>query len=47
MTELGEEVDPFVMHIFAAMCERERLAISERTRGVNLTRYVQAELFSV
>jgi DNA invertase Pin-like site-specific DNA recombinase len=32
VTELGEEVEPFVLHIFAAMCERERFAISVRTR---------------
>jgi DNA invertase Pin-like site-specific DNA recombinase len=32
VTELGEEVDPFVIHLFAAMCERERATISARTR---------------
>jgi DNA invertase Pin-like site-specific DNA recombinase len=32
VAELGEETDPFVLHLFAAMAERERALISARTR---------------
>jgi len=31
--ELGEETDPFVLHLFAAMAERERAMISARTKA--------------
>jgi DNA invertase Pin-like site-specific DNA recombinase len=30
-TELGADVDPFVMHIFAALAQKERQMISQRT----------------
>ena len=32
VAELGADADPLVIHILAAMCERERLAISTRTK---------------
>jgi DNA invertase Pin-like site-specific DNA recombinase len=32
VAELGADVDPFVLHIFAALAERERALISARTR---------------
>lgn len=32
VTELGPDVDPFTLHIFAAMAQRERAMISTRTR---------------
>jgi DNA invertase Pin-like site-specific DNA recombinase len=32
VTELGADVDPFTLHIFAAMAERERAMIATRTR---------------
>jgi DNA invertase Pin-like site-specific DNA recombinase len=32
VTELGSDVDPFVLHLFAAMSEKERRMISTRTR---------------
>jgi DNA invertase Pin-like site-specific DNA recombinase len=32
VAELGEETDPFVLHLFAAMAERERAMIAARTR---------------
>jgi len=32
VTELGPDVDPFVLHLFAAMSEKERRMISTRTR---------------
>ena len=32
VAELGEETDPFVLHLFAAMAEREHAMIAARTR---------------
>ncbi|AHY52593.1 recombinase family protein [Bradyrhizobium japonicum] len=32
VSELGKDVDPFFLHLYAAFAERERRAISERTR---------------
>jgi DNA invertase Pin-like site-specific DNA recombinase len=32
VTELGPDVDPFVLHLYAALAEKERTMISERTR---------------
>src|SRR5215472_2857712 len=32
VTELGNDVDPFMLHIYAALAEKERALISERTR---------------
>jgi len=33
VAELGAEVDPFMLHIYAALAEKERRMISERTRA--------------
>jgi len=33
VTELGRQADPFVLHLFAALAEKERQLISERTRA--------------
>ena len=32
VAELGPDVDPFVLHLFAALAEKERAVISSRTR---------------
>jgi DNA invertase Pin-like site-specific DNA recombinase len=32
VAELGPDVDPFVLHLYAALAEKERAMISERTR---------------
>ena len=32
VVELGPDVDPFVLHLFAALAEKERALISTRTR---------------
>jgi DNA invertase Pin-like site-specific DNA recombinase len=32
VAELGSDVDPFVLHLFAALAEKERALISTRTR---------------
>lgn len=33
VTELGADVDPFMLHIYAALAEKERNLISERTKA--------------
>jgi DNA invertase Pin-like site-specific DNA recombinase len=33
VAELGNDVDPFMLHIYAALAEKERRMISERTRA--------------
>ncbi|PSC06732.1 resolvase [Alsobacter soli] len=33
VAELGHDVDPFVLHLYAALAEKERKLISERTRA--------------
>lgn len=32
VTELGSDVDPFVLHLFAALAQKERALISQRTK---------------
>ena len=32
VTQLGRSVDPFMLHIYAALAEKERARISERTK---------------
>ena len=32
VTELGSDVDPFVLHLFAALAQKERVLISQRTK---------------
>jgi len=33
VAELGDDVDPFVLHLFAALAEKERQMISQRTKA--------------
>src|SRR6185295_3887982 len=33
VTELGADADPFMLHLYAALAEKERRLISERTRS--------------
>ena len=33
VTELGVDTDPFLLHLYAALAEKERKPISERTRA--------------
>jgi len=33
VTELGADVDPFMLHVYAALAEKERALISERTKA--------------
>ena len=45
VAELGTDVDPFMLHIYAALAEKERRMISERTRAALASRKRQgAEL---
>ena len=32
VADLGPDVDPFILHLFAALCEKERVMIATRTR---------------
>jgi len=41
VAELGTDVDPFMLHIYAALAEKERRMISERTRAALATRKKQ------
>jgi hypothetical protein len=34
VAELGADVDPFILHLFAALAEKERAMISTRTRDL-------------
>jgi DNA invertase Pin-like site-specific DNA recombinase len=33
VTQLGEDVDPFTLHIYAGLAEKERMMIAERTKA--------------
>jgi DNA invertase Pin-like site-specific DNA recombinase len=33
VAELGSDVDPFILHLFAALAEKERALISARTKA--------------
>ena len=35
VTELGPDVDPFILHLFAALAEKERAMISARTKAAH------------
>jgi len=41
VAELGADVDPFMLHIYAALAEKERRMISERTRAALAARKKQ------
>ena len=38
VAELGADADPFMLHLFAALAEKERKMISERTRAALASR---------
>jgi DNA invertase Pin-like site-specific DNA recombinase len=44
VAELGADVDPFMMHIYAALAEKERMLISERTRAALARKKAQGAL---
>ena len=41
VAELGADVDPFMLHVYAALAEKERRMISERTRAALAVRKAQ------
>ncbi|MBY8821045.1 recombinase family protein [Sphingomonas colocasiae] len=41
VTELGSDTDPFLLHLFAALAEKERALISQRTREALARRKAQ------
>ena len=45
VAELGPDVDPFMLHIYAALAEKERRMISERTRSALAARKRQGARF--
>jgi DNA invertase Pin-like site-specific DNA recombinase len=44
VAELGSDVDPFVLHLFAALAEKERALISQRTRAALARKKAQGAL---
>jgi DNA invertase Pin-like site-specific DNA recombinase len=44
VTELGADCDPFMLHIYAALAEKERALISERTRAALAAKKAQGAL---
>jgi DNA invertase Pin-like site-specific DNA recombinase len=43
VTELGVDADPFMLHLYAALAEKERRVISERTRAALAARKAQGK----
>jgi DNA invertase Pin-like site-specific DNA recombinase len=43
VTELGAEVDPFMLHIYAAIAEKERVVISSRTKAALAAKKARGE----
>jgi DNA invertase Pin-like site-specific DNA recombinase len=41
VAELGADADPFMLHLYAALAEKERRQISERTRSALASRKLQ------
>jgi len=41
VTELGKDADPFMLHIYAALAEKERAMISERTKAALVVKKAQ------
>jgi DNA invertase Pin-like site-specific DNA recombinase len=41
VAELGRDADPFMLHLYAALAEKERRQISERTRAALASRKLQ------
>ena len=42
VAELGADVDPFMLHVYAALAEKERRMVSERTRAALAARTAEA-----
>jgi DNA invertase Pin-like site-specific DNA recombinase len=44
VAELGADADPFMLHIYAALAEKERALIADRTRGALAQKKAQGAL---
>jgi len=44
VTELGADVDPFILHLYAALSEKERNLIAARTKAALAVRKAQGKL---
>ena len=44
VAELGADADPFMLHLYAALAEKERRLISERTRSALAARRAQGAM---
>ena len=47
MTELGADVDPFMLHLYAAFAEKERNLISQRTKAALAAKKARGEPLGV
>lgn len=43
VAELGRDADPFMLHLYAALAEKERRLISERTKAALAIRKAKAQ----
>jgi DNA invertase Pin-like site-specific DNA recombinase len=46
VAELGRDADPFMLHLYAALAEKERRLISERTKGALAAKRAQGATLS-
>jgi len=44
VAELGADADPFMLHIYAALAEKERVMIADRTRAALAQKKAQGSL---
>src|SRR6476469_6435486 len=47
VTELGADVDPFLLHLYAALAEKERRLISQRTRDALAAKKAQGKSLAI
>ncbi len=43
VADLGADVEPFILHIYAAVAEKERVLISQRTKGALAAKRARGE----
>ena len=47
VAELGADADPFMLHLYAALAEKERRLISERTRAALAARKANSRAWAI